>query len=284
MPYSEIDRYTKSETAGTYRKTQWDKNEQHEKSIVNPLFDALIRDGYVIIPNVLSKDELDIVRSAVEPLLSHCGRNSFEGTKTQRLYAVIQKTLACNFLIDHPLILAILDKLFEPGYLLSQLQAINLGPGEKPQPIHHDDGFYLIPRPRPPLGAATVWAIDDFTEINGSTVIIPKSHEWNDRRPNKEDQAKKISAIMPAGSVVLFLGTLWHGGGANTTELSRLALTTQYCRGYCRQQENYSLSVSPDIVAKCSPRVQELLGYSIYGPFMGMANGMHPKRLLRQYL
>lgn len=197
---------------------------------------------------------------------------------------MIAKTYACNPLVEHPLILALLDSIFNPNYLLSQLQVINILSGEKQKPLHVDDNFYQIPRPRPPLGAATVWAIDDFTAQNGGTVVIPGSHTTGEGDPTPQELARQINCEMKAGSVVFFLGTLWHGGGANGSPDPRLAVTTQYCEGFCRTQENFSLSIPPQRVAQCSEDMKRLLGYSIYGPFMGMVDGKHPKRLLECYL
>jgi hypothetical protein len=97
--------------------------------------------GYVIIPEVITQQEIAEFRAELEPLLNSTGRNCFEAKKTQRLYAVIEKTFVCNVLAEHPLILALLDRLFSPGYLLSQLQVINIFSGQQTQPIHFDDGF-----------------------------------------------------------------------------------------------------------------------------------------------
>ena len=82
--------------------------------------------------------------------------------------------------------------------------------------------------------------------------------------------------------MVLFLGTLWHGGGANQSAAPRLAVTAQYCEPWARQQENFSLSVSLERARECSAHIQRMLGYSIHPPFMGMVNGMHPRRLLKE--
>ena len=85
---------------------------------------------------------------------------------------------------------------------------------------------------------------------------------------------------MPAGSILFFLGTLWHAGGQNRTIAGRLCVTAQYCAPFCRPQENYSLSVSRERAAACSEHIQRPFGYSIYPPFMGFVDGAHPKRLL----
>ena len=237
------------------------------------------RDGFVILPSLLDVEELASVRAAVEPLLAHAGRNEFEGLRTQRVYAVLEKTRALDRLITHPRILALLDRMFLPNYLLSQAQVINILPGEAAQALHPDDVFYAVPRPRPPIGAATVWAIDGFDEENGATVLVPGSHTWGDERLPEEDD-ERVSAVMPAGSVIFYPGTVWHGGGANRAASSRLAVTCQYCEPWVRTQENYFLSVRRETVRTLSEDLKRLLGYSIHPPFMGMMNGMHPKRAL----
>ena len=213
------------------------------------------------------------------PLLDHQGRNDFEGARTQRVYGILEKTRALDGLVAHPRILALLDRIFLPNYLLSQAQVINILPGERAQPLHPDDAFYAVPRPRPPLGAATVWAIDAFTQDNGATVVVPRSHQWgDDRQPGPHDEP--VSAVMPAGSVIFYPGTVWHGGGENRSPEPRLAVTCQYCEPWLRTQENYFLSVSRETVRTLSEDLKRLLGYSIHPPFMGMVNGMHPKRSL----
>lgn len=243
-------------------------------------WDALQRDGYVILETLLSPDQVATIREGIVPSLKNTGRNSFEGIKTQRLYNPLAKTRVADDMVDHPRITAQLDRLLLPNYLLSQAQAIHILPGEQAQLLHFDDGFYQVPRPRAALGVATVWAIDEFTADNGATVIYSGSHLWDDaRRPNPEKD-ECIKAVMPAGSVVLFLGTTWHGGGANASEASRLAFTCQYCEPWLRQQDNLLLGIPPSTVAKLRKSIQRMIGYSIMPPFMGMVNGMHPKRLL----
>ena len=125
-----------------------------------------------------------------------------------------------------------------------------------------------------------MWAIDEFTEENGATVVIPKSHTWGDERVG--ERAEAISAVMPVGSVIFFLGTTWHGGGENRSGSARFAITHQYCEAYMRQQENYLLELSKETVRSLSPELQSLVGYSVYPPFMGMVEGKHPLRLLEE--
>ncbi|WP_068182720.1 phytanoyl-CoA dioxygenase family protein [Mycobacterium sp. UM_CSW] len=269
----------KSDLAGRHKWTA-SGGASVDPAIVDADMAALDRDGYVIWENLLSPDECRRIRDEVTPWLAHTGRNSFEGRRTQRIYSVLSRTRVCDRLADHPRVLAVLDRLLMANYLLSALQAINIQPGESPQLPHHDDGFYPIPRPRDPLAAATIWAIDDFTADNGATVVLPGSHRWGRRPPGPDDPA--LPVVMPAGSCVFFVGTLWHGGGANTTDRSRLAITAQYCQPWLRPMEAFTLSIPRDIARTLSPDLQRMIGYSIHPPFVGAVDGLHPIRLLDQ--
>ena len=180
--------------------------------------------------------------------------------------------------------------------LLSAMLAINLHPGETVQPWHFDDGGVKIPRPRPALGISTFWAIDDTTEQNGATEIIPGSHLWdgqyiagavqpahftNEAEHDEGDRADAVKLIMPSGSLAITKGTLWHRGGANRSDRPRLIITPQYCVGWVRQLENMALAVPAEVANKLPERARELIGYSIHPPFMGYVDGVHPRRLLR---
>jgi ectoine hydroxylase-related dioxygenase (phytanoyl-CoA dioxygenase family) len=150
-------------------------------------------------------------------------------------------------------------------------------PGETAQQFHIDDDFYRIARPRPAISVSAIWAIDEFTAENGATEVIPGSHRWGDEIPDADHPVARV--VMPAGSVVVFAGTLWHRGGANLSGRPRLAITPQYCEPWARQQEQQILSVGPK-AAQYSARIQSMLGYSIHPPFMGHVDGLHPLRLL----
>jgi ectoine hydroxylase-related dioxygenase (phytanoyl-CoA dioxygenase family) len=262
--------------AGTYRRTA-SSGATVDPATADADLAAVRRDGYVILPDLLTSDELAEIRESIAPHLDRQGRNNFEGHATQRVYSVLNKTSSCDRIADHPRVLAILDRLLMPNYLLSMLQAINILPREQRQILHTDDSFYPLPRPRAALSAATIWAIDGFTADNGATDIIPGSHLWGDQLPAEDDRQP---VVMSAGSCVFFLGTLWHGGGANRSTQPRLALTAQYCEPWLRTQEAFALSMTRDTVRRVSEDIRRMLGYSIHPPFVGQVDGMHPKRLL----
>src|SRR5215211_5462862 len=139
------------------------------------------RSGYLIFERVLSADRIAEIRTVLAPHLARdlLGRNDFEGTKTNRVYALLAKTPVFAELAIHPLPLAFAEAELGQSCLLSAMLAINLHPGETVQAWHTDDGSAKMPRPRPALGISTFWAIDDATEQNGATEIIPGSHLWD---------------------------------------------------------------------------------------------------------
>ena len=238
-------------------------------------------DGFVVLERAVGDDVLAQVRAELAPYLGESalhGRNDFEGHSTNRVYALLAKAPSIARLVEHDDVVALLDELLLPNYLLSANLAINLLPGETAQSLHSDDGFYRLPRPRPAISVSTIWAIDDFTIENGATQVIPGSHRWGSEVP-AEDDPRIVDVVMPAGSVVVFLGTLWHRGGANRSQGSRLAISPQYCEPWARQQEQMVLSVGAAAV-QYSDRVRTMLGYGIHPPFMGHVNGMHPLRVL----
>jgi ectoine hydroxylase-related dioxygenase (phytanoyl-CoA dioxygenase family) len=251
-------------------------------------------DGFVILREVLDLEEIDALRATLQPYLDLDvrGRNNFEGERTQRVYSLVGRGSVFEQTAEHPAVLELMDSLLQPGYLLTASQAICIHPGETPQPVHYDDPFYNLPRPRPAVSVATIWALDDFTAIGGGTEVIRGSHVWDDEqvatsydidpdRPIDEALAVQLMPIeMSAGSLVILSGTLLHRGGANRSAVTRRAFSHQYCEPWARQQENFILSIPRERAKSMSPRLQQLLGYSIHPPFMGQVAGRHPGKTL----
>jgi ectoine hydroxylase-related dioxygenase (phytanoyl-CoA dioxygenase family) len=241
----------------------------------------LRRDGYVVLPKLATADQLAGIRRDLAPFLTGrlFGRNDFEGFRSERVYALLAKAPSVAALVEHPAVLELVDAVLDPGYLLSANLAINVHPGETAQMLHSDDGYCRIPRPREPMGLSAIWAVDDFTDDNGATEVIPGSHTWGDEEPDHSDERVR-QITMPAGSAVVFVGTLLHRGGANRSEGTRLGITPQYCQPWIRQIENMPLAVPPPVASAFSPLVRALLGYSIHQPFIGYVDGRDPRRLL----
>ena len=247
--------------------------------------ESMQRDGYTVIEDFLDAQTLAEVRAGLKPHLGqHRGRNSFEGFTTERVYTLVGRGHVFERLAEDERVLSLIGRFLQPNFLLSAAQAICIYPDEAEQGLHFDDSFYKVPRPRPALSVSMICAIDDFTAENGSTVIVPGSHTWGpaDNASLSKASAQKRPLIMKAGSCIVFLGTLIHGGGANRSAAPRVAVTYQYCEGWLRQQENFFLSIPREIARNMSPRLRQLIGYSIWPPFMGMVTAYHPDIALEE--
>jgi ectoine hydroxylase-related dioxygenase (phytanoyl-CoA dioxygenase family) len=247
------------------------------------LAEAIRHDGYAIAPDLISPRDVAEIKTALEPWLRGrlLGRNEFEGFRSERVYALLAKAPPVAQIVEHPEVLAVLDRLLTPHYRLSACLAIQVHPGETAQSWHADDAYVPGPRPRPMVGVSAIWAFDDFGEENGATEVRPGSHLWGEGERPAPDDPRAVKVCMRAGSAVLFAGTLLHRGGAHRGTCTRLGITPQYCEPWIRQIENMALAVPPELARGYSERVQELLGYDIFEPtFIGYVDGMHPKRLL----
>ncbi|MDH3738836.1 MAG: phytanoyl-CoA dioxygenase family protein [Alphaproteobacteria bacterium] len=240
----------------------------------------LRRDGYVILERLIESPRIDAIRAEAHRLLANVprGTTNFGGFSTQRLSNLVARTRMLDDLYLHPQLLAIAEAHLEDQIQLSIANFINIEPGEEAQPFHRDDSLYRLPRPHIPLSVNTMWAIDDFTPENGSTLLIPGSHLLAPREvPSTGDV---MTAAMPAGSVLIYDGSLFHAGGANTSQTCRLGTSVIYNRAWLRQQENQFLGVPPEI-AKTLPRdMQKLIGYWVANNFLGYLNDQSPARLL----
>lgn len=244
-------------------------------------------DGFTVIADFLTPRGVAAVRAAMASHLgAHAGRNDFEGFDTERVYTLVARGKLFEEIAEDARILALCDRLLAPGYLLTASQAINIMPGETAQPLHFDDSFYRLPRPRPAISYSMILAVDALTAENGATEVIAGSHRWDSARvkalyPEGEgDSTGAEPMLMPAGACIFFSGALVHRGGANRSAASRLAITYQYCEPWARTQENYYLGVPREIVAAMSPTLQRLLGYDVWPPFMGHVTASHPLKAL----
>ncbi len=240
----------------------------------------MTQDGYVIVADMMTAGEVGTARADLDRVLAatRTGRNAFEGFSTQRIYALFAKTRTFDQAATHPLLLGVLDEVLG-HYQLSAPVGIRIGPGEKAQILHCDDSIYPLPKPHPPVVVNTMWPLDPFTEENGATRYIPGSHRWApDRHPAQDDPVE--AATMTPGSAMFYLGSLWHGGGANQTSRPRLGVILEYASAWLRPQENHCLAVPRSTVRELPRRLQELLGYNIYPPFVGYVDGSHPLKEL----
>jgi ectoine hydroxylase-related dioxygenase (phytanoyl-CoA dioxygenase family) len=246
--------------------------------------ERIAADGYTIVEDAIEEDLLDELAVELDRLEVELGvvpaRNAFEGTKTVRIYNLLVHGPAFERIPVHANVLPVVEGVLDRGCLISSLSSIAIGPGETPQPIHADDQLMPIPKPHPPTVCNTMWALTDFTDANGATRIVPGTH-LADASPDLGTTYDTIPAEMARGSVLVWHGSLWHGGGANRTDARRVGIAMNYCAGYIRQQENQQLGIPREVAARFDRRLQELCGYSVYQGLIGHIDKHDPIELLR---
>lgn len=233
--------------------------------------EILRREGAVIVRDLA---DLQLINAVSKELRARFDadrgneRSSFDGSRTLRCSAsLLRSAPSAAHLIDHDMVVAIADDILLPHcatYQLGSMTGIEIHPGEDAQPLHRDDSLYPIEISGLELQIGVMWALDDFTRENGATRVVPNSHRFL-RSWHLPDLSLRESAVMSAGSALFYLGSTWHGGGANNSSAPRAGLINTYSLGWLRQESNHYLELPPGIAAEFTPRQRALLGYTPHG-------------------
>ncbi|RIL04562.1 MAG: phytanoyl-CoA dioxygenase [Proteobacteria bacterium] len=241
------------------------------------------RDGWTIVEDVFDAAAADALLAELARLERALGigyaTNAFEGHRTKRVYNLLAHGPLFEAIPVHERVLPIVEGVLDAGCLVSSLSSIAIHPGEIAQPIHADDQLLPLPKPHVATVCNTMWALTDFTEANGATRIVSGSH-GADHSPRYGAEYASIPAEMPRGSVLVWHGSLWHGGGANRSDAVRVGIAMNYCAGWVRQQENQQLGIPRDVARRFSPRLRELVGYGVYRGLVGHIDKRSPVELL----
>ena len=226
---------------------------------------ALTEDGAVIVDSLVSREYMDEVAAELRPWVekTHTGPDTFSGKNTRRTGALIARSQKCRELVMNPLVLATCGKFLghATSYQLHLTQVIAIGPGEPAQTIHRDQwafDFFSFPKGFE-VQCNTIWAMTDFTELNGATRVIPGSNQLDDKLRFEEKDT--IPAEMTKGSVLFYSGSVYHGGGANRSDDTRVGINITYNLSWLRQEENQYLAVPLEIARTLPVELLRLMGY-----------------------
>jgi len=239
-------------------------------------------EGFTIVERAIEPDLIQALNAALARLERELGArpamNGFEGRNTVRIYNLLAHGSPFEQVPVHPAVLPVIEGVLDAGCLISSLSSIAIDPGEVAQPIHADDMVIPLDKPHRPIVCNSMWALTDFTEANGATRLVPGSHRL--ANPDYGGDYETVAGEMRAGDVLIWDGSLWHGGGANTTGGRRMGMAMNYCAGFIRQQENQQLGLTPAQVRAFSPRLRELVGYGVYQGLIGHIDKKSPAQLL----
>ena len=231
----------------------------------------LRRDGYSLRRDAIAPELCDEILTAMERMDGTWGRSlvqSFHGGRTVRYFDLLNADPVFQRLPVHEHVLPVVRAVLGNDCLLSTYGTASIGPGEPAQAIHADDILYRLPRPHRDIFCNVMIALSDFTEENGATRIVPGQPRWDEYpeiriMPEGELDGRypSIATEMPKGSLCFFLGTTYHGGGANHSDAYRHGITMAYCAGWLRPQENFAVAVDQERAAAFDPDLRGLMGW-----------------------
>lgn len=236
-------------------------------SSVDELLAVVDRDGAVIVRDAMTTAEVATTVRELDPFIAGTGLvdDPLIGRRTTRTGALVARSAAARAAVVHRDVLELAKSFLGPfssDIQLNLTQVMRLLPGQEAQQLHRDRflwGQHLPAEVEPMFN--TMWALTDFDETNGATLVAPGSHRWDWKRQALSDEI--VSAEMSAGSVLLYTGSVVHGGGQNRSQAPRIGMNITYLLGWLRQEENQYLSCPPSIAAELDdPGLQALLGYS----------------------
>ena len=228
--------------------------------------DALKEAGCAVIERLAAPATLDRVRAELASYLEATpyGPDDFSGRRTRRTGGLIARSPTCRDLVMHPVVRDVVGTVLghATSHQVHLTQVIAIGPGEPAQPIHRDQwAFDFFPFPTGyEVQCNTIWAMNDFTEANGATRLVPGSIRFADRLELPSEDTEP--AVMPAGSVVFYTGSLYHGAGANRSNEVRYGVNLTYAVSWLRQEENQYLAVPPEIARTLPEPLLRLMGYA----------------------
>ena len=221
--------------------------------------------GFTVIEDFICADEVKAIRHAfnTEVPITEMRAIGTDTGKTWRAHNLLAKTRAVDYLFLDPRLRKLVQSFLNDRTQINITTLFNTLPGETRQYLHQDDGLWPIPRPHPHFLCNALIALDDFDIENGATHVVPYSHKWHDRRV--EQNVDTIQVTMKSGSMLVWAGALWHGGGANTSNRERMGLFMSHGVSYLRPQEIQLLSVPPEVARTLPEKLQRLLGYHRFG-------------------
>lgn len=258
-----------------------------EPDLADRIATALDADGCCVVDGAAAPETMDAIAAelAAHRESASIGASDFEGHSTRRTGAPLPRSATFRSIALHPAVMAAGDHVLGHAttWRFSAAEYIEIGPAETPQRLHRDAWKYDMVDFGFEVELNGMWAVTDFTEANGATRVIPGSHRLpHNARPDPGDT---VAAEMSKGSLLLYTGLLFHGGGPNTTGDWRQGLSLQHAVGWLTQSTNQFLECPPNAVADWPDDLLRFIGYAKTGNGLGYwgdsedpLSAVHPDR------
>jgi hypothetical protein len=196
----------------------------------------------------------------------------FDGGRSQRIFNLINKDPAFAQLVEHPLLMPIVEDQLGRDAILLDVSVNAVGPHTADGGWHVDSPITQVPEPLPnlTLSLQTVWMLDDFRRVNGATHVVRGSH-LTLRKPSKGHAEIEHEVVLeaPAGSLAIWLSQTWHRHAANTTDTTRRGVIVQYGRCWVKPFVDMRTPMTPEQAAALPPRTRYMMGCNANAPVRG---------------
>ena len=249
---------------------------------LNNTIETIKRDGYALISKVFSSEYCDSVKECglknINQLSIDYGKfdssKSVLADKSQEMVLnnIQNKDYMFMDLISAPETTSVIARLLQEGsyndsepYHIINTQIRSLKPFATSQQLHIDSnlpglgGFCLV--------AVVIVMLDDFTEKNGATRVVPGSHTSGRYAENGVNYPEEILVTGSKGDVLIFDGALWHGSSTNFSNMERWSVNIGYGRWFLKPSFDVARSLVPSIYKQMSEFEKDLLGLKTVPPF-----------------
>lgn len=224
--------------------------------------------GFVVVSGPMAPAELPGLAAAYDAAVSAADpadRN--RGGTTTRVNDFVNRGPAFDDLYVHPPVLEACCRVIGRPFHLSTMHARAVNPGASAQGLHVD--YRRKTEAWPMVGF--IFMIDEFLSENGATLFVPGSHKWphvpGDVMPDTTAEYDgQVSACGPAGSVVIYNGSVWHGHGANRTKQPRRSIQGAYIQRDDKQAIDQAARIRPDTRARISALAKYVLDVESHLP------------------
>jgi ectoine hydroxylase-related dioxygenase (phytanoyl-CoA dioxygenase family) len=228
--------------------------------------DEMADQGFTTLPGVFSPAEVVRMREAIEEVFAREeGTLGMHGAHVRLSVNLTNKHAVFREMVQHPMVVGLMAGLLGDDFILGSMHTRSTYPGAPVQRLHRD---WMLDRRIPfPTHINSMWMLDDFTEENGATRVVPGSHLWDGQPEQGKVYPGEVQATGAAGTVVVFDSRLFHGGGANRSAAARRGLTVFFCRSWAKPQEDHPRSIDPALLADASPLLIRLWGFHAQVPW-----------------
>jgi hypothetical protein len=218
--------------------------------------------GFVVILGPGYPDQVEELANAFDAAVaSATGDEVRVGSTTTRVSDFVNRGAAFDDVYVFPPLLDACARVIAGASKLSSFHARTVRPHSPAQELHVD--VQRRSSDWPLLGF--ILMIDEFRPDNGATRFAPGSHHWlhvpgdsmPDSRAAHDDEAL---ACGPAGSLVIFHGSTWHGHAANTSGGARRSLQGAFIPRDGQAANDRAAWMLPETRARLSPLARHVLG------------------------